>query len=151
MWIVFWWLFRSSFTHSNSGKSILEYSQVYGICDIGKYDLIWFDLIWFDLIRHSKSHWKQHSLWMAFIWIHCWFTNNKYFIISYFHSRDADGLRNFVLNYSKYNLVNQMEQSKEQYFILPMTFSRAEASRTWKWKWNGKVLVACKSAVYQNE
>ena len=21
MWIVFWWLFRSSFTHSNSGKS----------------------------------------------------------------------------------------------------------------------------------
>ena len=23
---------------------------MYGICDIGKYDLIWFDLIWFDLI-----------------------------------------------------------------------------------------------------
>ena len=49
MWIVFWWLFRPSFTHSNSGKS-KWYSPSYGICDIGKYDLIWFDLIWFDLI-----------------------------------------------------------------------------------------------------
>ena len=49
MWIMFWWLFRSSFTHSNSGKSKWN-SQVHGICDIGKYDLIWFDLIWFDLI-----------------------------------------------------------------------------------------------------
>ena len=47
MWIVFWWLFRSSFTHSNSGIS-REYSRKYGICDIGKYDLIWFDLIWFE-------------------------------------------------------------------------------------------------------
>ena len=25
--------------------------------------MIWFDLIWFDLNRHSKSHWKQYSLW----------------------------------------------------------------------------------------
>ena len=61
MWIVFWWLFRSSFTHSNSGKSII-YSPIYGICDIGKYDMIWYDMIWYDLIRHSKSHWIQHSL-----------------------------------------------------------------------------------------
>ena len=29
--------------------------------------MIWFDLIWFDLNRHSKSHWKQHSLWRIFI------------------------------------------------------------------------------------
>ena len=55
--------------------------------------------------------------------MHCWSTINKYFIISYSHSYshsiDADGLRNFVLNCSKYNLVNQIKQSKEQYFILP--------------------------------
>ena len=86
-----WWLFRSSFTHSNSGKSS-ENSPFYQTCDIGKYDLIWFDLIWFDLIwfdliRHSKSHWKQHSLWKRFIWIHCWFASNKYFSISFPFSR----------------------------------------------------------------
>ena len=49
-------MFRSSFTHSNSGKWSL-YSREYGICDIGKYDLIWFDLIWFDLI------------WFDLIWL----------------------------------------------------------------------------------
>ena len=70
-------MFRSSFTHSNSGKS-REYLPVYGICDIGKYDLIWF-----DLIRHSKSHWKQHSVRKIFIWIHCRFASNKYFSISF--------------------------------------------------------------------
>ena len=81
MWIVFWWLFRSSFTHSNSGISRL-YSRKYGICDIGKYDLIWF-----DLIRHSKSHWKQHSLRKGFIFLHYWFASNKYFSISLSFSR----------------------------------------------------------------
>ena len=45
--------------------------------------MIWFDLIWFDLIRHSKSHWKQHSLRMGFILQHCWFASNKYFSISF--------------------------------------------------------------------
>ena len=48
IWIMlWWWLFRSSFTHSNSGKWWFD-TQLYGICDIGKYDLIWFDLIWFE-------------------------------------------------------------------------------------------------------
>ena len=37
---------------------------------------------------------------------------------SYCHSIDADGLRNVVLDYSQYDLVNAMKQSKEQYFIL---------------------------------
>ena len=37
---------------------------------------------------------------------------------SYYHSIDADGLRNVVLDYSQYDLVNAMKQSKEQYFIL---------------------------------
>ena len=55
MWIVFWWLFRSSFTHSNSGKS-RWYSRLYGICDIGKYDLIWFDLIWLDIPNLSENN-----------------------------------------------------------------------------------------------
>ena len=49
--------------------------------------MIWFDLIWFDLIRHSKSHWKQHSLRMGFILLHCWFASNKYFSISFPFSR----------------------------------------------------------------
>ena len=48
---------------------------------------VWFDLIWFDLIRHSKSHWKQHSLRMGFIFIHCRFTINKYFFIPFPFSR----------------------------------------------------------------
>ena len=48
---------------------------------------VWFDLIWFDLIRHSKSHWKQHSLRTNFIFIHCRFTSNKYFFISFPCSR----------------------------------------------------------------
>ena len=75
-------MFRSSFTHwdSMSGK-VWSYSPLYGTCDIGKYDLIWFDLIW--EIRHSKSHWKQHSLWRKFIFLHCRFTSNKYFFISF--------------------------------------------------------------------
>ena len=49
--------------------------------------MIWFDLIWFDLIRHSKSHWKQHSLRRKFIWKYCWFAINKYFSISFPFSR----------------------------------------------------------------
>ena len=88
MWIVlWWWLFRSSLTLYNSGKLLWWYSQKYGTCDIGKYDLIWFDLIWFDLIRHSKSHWKQHSLWKIFILLHCRFASNKYFSIPFPFSR----------------------------------------------------------------
>ena len=55
--------------------------------DLIWFDLIWFDLIWFDLIRHSKSHWKQHSLRTIFIFIHCWFASNKYFSISFPFSR----------------------------------------------------------------
>ena len=51
------------------------------------FDLIWFDLIWFDLIRHSKSHWKQHSLWRRIILLYCWFASNKYFSISFPFSR----------------------------------------------------------------
>ena len=49
--------------------------------------MIWFDLIWFDLTRHSKYHWKQHSLRKLFILLHCWFTSNKYFSISFPFSR----------------------------------------------------------------
>ena len=44
---------------------------------------VWFDLIWFDLNRHSKSHWKQHSVRMEFILQHCWFASNKYFSIPF--------------------------------------------------------------------
>ena len=44
---------------------------------------VWFDLIWFDLTRHSKSHWKQHSVWRRFILLNCWFASNKYFSISF--------------------------------------------------------------------
>ena len=49
--------------------------------------MIWFDLIWYDMIRHSKSHWKQHSLWKIFILLHCRFASNKYFSISFPFSR----------------------------------------------------------------
>ena len=62
------------FIHQFMGYVILE-------------SMIWFDLIWFDLIRHSKSHWKQHSLWRVFILLHCRFTSNKYFSISFLYSR----------------------------------------------------------------
>ena len=55
--------------------------------DLIWFDLIWFDLIWFDLTRHSKSHWKQHSLRKGFILLHCRFASNKYFSISFPFSR----------------------------------------------------------------
>ena len=56
MWIVlWWWLFRSSFTHSHSGKWFV-YSLLYGICDIGKYDLTWFDLIWIDIPNLTENN-----------------------------------------------------------------------------------------------
>ena len=55
--------------------------------DLIWFDLIWFDLIWFDLIRHSKPHWKQHSLRRLFILPHCRFASNKYFSISFLFSR----------------------------------------------------------------
>ena len=48
---------------------------------------VWFDLIWFDLTRHSKSHWKHHSLWRKFILLDCRFASNKYFSISFPFSR----------------------------------------------------------------
>ena len=44
--------------------------------------MIWFDLIWIELNRHSKSHWKQHSLWRWILLFHCWFASNKYFSVS---------------------------------------------------------------------
>ena len=40
---------NSEWIHGYMGYVILE-------------SMIWFDLIWFDLNRHSKYHWKQHSL-----------------------------------------------------------------------------------------
>ena len=46
---------------------------------------VWFDLIWLN--RHSKSHWKQHSLWKWIILLHCRFASNKYFSISFSFSR----------------------------------------------------------------
>ena len=59
--------------------------------------MIWFDLIWFDLTRHSKSHWKQHSLRRIFIWMHCRFASNKYFSISFpFHVLDAPALEKVI-------------------------------------------------------
>ena len=66
MWIVFWWwLFRSSFTHSHTGKwgFYSRCSPLYGICDIGKYDLIWFDLIWLDIpnLTENNIHYGQYS------------------------------------------------------------------------------------------
>ena len=65
------------------GHRYIHYCMGYVILE----SMIWFDLIWFDLTRHSKSHWKQHSLWRRIIWIHCWFTSNKYFSISFPFSR----------------------------------------------------------------
>ena len=90
-------IFRSSFTHWYSGSWL--YSPFYGICDIGKYDLIKI-----DLIRHSKSHWKRHWLWKIFILPHCWFTSNKYFSFSFhfhFHVLDATALENYIRNMPK--------------------------------------------------
>ena len=65
-------MFRSSFTHWNSGR-LLWYSPKYGTCDIGKYDWIWFylilfNLIWLDIpnLTEDNIHYGSWSfLWTA--------------------------------------------------------------------------------------
>ena len=116
-------MFRSSFTHRNSGKSFW-YSSLYGICDIGKYDLIWFDLIWFDLIwidipnlTENSIHYGEYSFrFTADLQATSTFPFHFHF---HFHILDADGLRDFIILYSKYNVVQEGMQSKDRYFILP--------------------------------
>ena len=50
-----------SLTHiQGNGRDYIHKYMGYVILE----SMIWFDLIWFDLNRHSKSHWKQHSLWI---------------------------------------------------------------------------------------
>ena len=124
MWIVIWWLFRSSFTHSNSGKSV-EYSPFYGTCDIGKYDLIWFDLIWFDLIwfdwldipnlTENNIHYGKDS----FEYTADLQATSTFPFHFHFHVLDADGLGDFIILHSNYNVVQKGMRSKENYFILP--------------------------------
>ena len=72
--------------------------------------------------------------------MHCWFAINKYFIISYSHSYshsiDVDGLRNFVLNCSKYNLVNQINNNFDNDRTRFSSFSASERNA---------VFVSCNS------
>ena len=95
---------------------------------------VWFDLIWFDLIRHSKSHWKQHSLWIWIIFWHCWFASNKYFSISFSfsrfrcscsrksHSRNAESNKMAVLKLEKTAFLSLAERRKENR-VLPLSKS----------------------------
>ena len=81
--------------------------------------MIWFDLIWFDLTRHSKSHWKQHSLWKEIVRKYNRFTSNKYIIVKFIYSYnvDADGLRDFIFIHSYHNVINNEIYSKSQCYI----------------------------------
>ena len=42
-----------------------------------------------------------------------------HFISIHFHVLDADGLRDFIIRHSQYNLVQEGMQSKERYFVPP--------------------------------
>ena len=116
--------------HAGMGYVILE-------------SMIWFDLIWLDIpnLTENNIHYGKYSFEstadlqaISISYDH-----------SYYHSIDADGLRNVVLDYSQYDLVNAMKQSKEQYFILQnQSFDDIEwywmSENEWKlfveeWKW----------------
>ena len=102
MWIVFDnYLDLPSLTQIQGNQDGIHRYMGYVILE----SMIWFDLIWFDLNRHSKSHWKQHSVRKRlFIWIHCRFTSNKYFFISFhfhFHVLDASALEKVIREISK--------------------------------------------------
>ena len=99
MWIVFWWLFRSSFTHSNSGKS-RWYSLLYGICDIGKYDLIWFDLIWLDIPNLTENN--IHYGRLSFEFTADLQATSTFPFHFHFHVLDAPALENYIRRMSEY-------------------------------------------------
>ena len=94
MWIVlWWWLFRSSFTHWNKGK-LLIYSRFCGICDIGKYDLIWFDLILIDIpnLTIFNSNYGTYSF-ISTAYLQATSTFPFQF---HFHVLDAPGLEKYI-------------------------------------------------------
>ena len=81
------------------------------------YDLIWFDLIWLDIpnLTENNIHYGDYSFY---------YTANLQSISTFpfhfhFHVLDADGLRDYVILHSQYNLVQEGMQSKDRYFILP--------------------------------
>ena len=69
-----------SLTEIKGNDSIIHRYMGYVILE----SMIWFDLIWFDFFRHSKSHWKQHSVWRRCILLYCWFASNKYSLVLLF-------------------------------------------------------------------
>ena len=98
MWIVlWWWLFRSSFTHSNSGKWWL-YSPFYRTCEIGKYDLIWFDLIWIDIPNLTENNIQYGE--GSFAYTADLQATSTFHFISIFkdHILDAPALEKFICN-----------------------------------------------------
>ena len=84
-------------------------------------------MIWFDLItRHSKSHWKQHSLWRMFIFLHFRCASNKYFSFHFhFHILDAPALEKVIRElpkklryYWKPHFSHSLKEEKKNHVLL---------------------------------
>ena len=119
-------MFRSSFTHSNSGKLWLD-SPEYGICDIGKYDLIWFDLIWIDIPNLTEN-------------------NIHYGSGPFYWSANLQATRTFSFSFSfsrfRRSCSRKCHSKKIRLFVrldktafLSLAERRKEMWFEWKWKW----------------
>ena len=72
----------------------MEYSLLYGICDIGKYDLIWFDLIWLDIPNLTEDN-IQYGL-DSFRYTADLQATSTFPFHFHFHVLDASALENVI-------------------------------------------------------
>ena len=73
---------------------------MYGICDIGKYDLIWFDLIWLDIpnLTENNIHYGEDS----FLCTADLQATSTFPFHFHFHVLDVSALENVIRRMSKY-------------------------------------------------
>ena len=78
----------------------------------------WFDLIWLDIpnLTENNIHYGCRSFALT---ANIQSTSIFHFISIFGHILDADGLRDFIILHSEYNLVEEGMQSKDRYFIPP--------------------------------
>ena len=80
--------------------------------------IVWFDLIWIDIpnLTENNIHYGKCSFEFT---ADLQSTSTFPFHLNSFSRLDADGLRDFIITHSQYNVVQEGMQSKERYFVPP--------------------------------
>ena len=106
-----------SLTQIQGNQDFIHYCMGYVILEsMIWFDLIWFDLIWLDIPNLTENN-IHYGIW-SFLYTADLQSTSTFLFHFRFYLLDADGLRDFVIPHSEYNLVQGMQKNK-RYFILP--------------------------------